>query len=183
VRDVPPSSGSPLARLGFVSPLARLGVLTAWAIAFGWLEAVVVVYIRTIIGLAHTETIPPAAEVMRRFAELPWLLPTEQTREAATLVMLATIAWLAGSTRASRFGAFLVAFGLWDIFYYVALYAMLRWPPSLATMDLLFLLPPHPWWYQPVWVPVAISCVMIAAGGILFVRSPAWQRNRAGVPG
>ena len=45
---------------------------------------------------------------------------------------------------------------------------MLRWPPSLATMDLLFLIPPHPWWYQPVWMPVAISCVMIGAGLVLF---------------
>jgi hypothetical protein len=60
-----------------------------------------------------------------------------------------------------RLGAFLVVFGVWDIAYYIALYALLRWPPSVATLDLLFLIPPGPWWIQPVWVPVAISCVMI----------------------
>jgi len=160
--------------------LPRLGWLTAFAVAMGWLEGVVVVYIRAILGLAHSETIPPAAEVMRRFAERPWLLPTEQTREAATLVMLVAVAWLAAPTRPARFGAFLIAFGLWDLAYYVALYAMLRWPPTLATMDLLFLLPPHPWWYQPVWVPVAISCLMVGAGLVLFGgRSPGPPASKA----
>ena len=59
--------------------------------------------------------------------------------------------------------------------YYLALYALLRWPPSLAEPDLLFLIPPGPWWIQPVWVPVAVSCAMIAGGAWLFAR-PA--RNR-----
>lgn len=145
--------------------LARtLAPLLAFAAAMGWLEAVVVVYIRGLVGIARPETIPPAAEVMRRFAALPWLLPTEQTREAATVVMLASVAWLAARTWPGRLGAFLVCFGVWDIFYYVGLKALLRWPPSLFTRDMLFLIPPHPWWYQPVWVPIAISAVMIAAG-------------------
>lgn len=160
-----------------------LGALIAFAVAMAWLEAVVVVYIRAILGIAQTETIPPAAEVMRRFVVRPWLLPTEQTREAATIVMLAAVAWLAAPTRRARFGAFLLAFGVWDVFYYVALYAMLRWPPSLATMDLLFLLPPHPWWYQPVWVPVAISCVMIAVGGALLTQPSGPARNPTLTPG
>jgi hypothetical protein len=86
--------------------------------------------------------------------------------------MLAAVGWLAGSRPAARFGAFLVSFGVWDIGYYVALYALLRWPPSLATMDLLFLLPPSPLWYQPVWLPIAISCVMIGLGLVLFFRPP-----------
>ena len=164
-------------------PPARLAWVALFAVAMGWLEAVVVVYIRAIIGLAHSETIPPAAEVMRRFVEQPWLLPTEQGREAATLVMLAAVAWLAAPRWPARLGAFLVVFGVWDIFYYVALYAMLRWPPSLATMDLLFLLPPHPWWYQPVWVPVAISCVMIAGGAVLFLGRGAAARAAHETPG
>ena len=74
----------------------------------------------------------------------------------------------------ANIGAFLLTFGIWDITYYVALYAILRWPPSLATMDVLFLIPPGPWWHQPVWVPVAISCGMIALGARLFLgRSTA----------
>ena len=147
---------------------ARLAAVLLFAVAMGWLEAVVVVYIRGLLGIAHTETIPPAAEVMARFQALPWLLPTEQTREVATIVMLATVAWLGAGRLRSRLGAFLVVFGVWDIAYYAALYALLRWPPSLGTMDLLFLIPPHPWWYQPVGVPISLSLVMIVFGLWLY---------------
>jgi len=136
----------------------------------GWLEGVVVVYIRALIGIAHAESYPPADVVIARMAALPWLIPTEQTREVATITMLATAAWLAAPRLSGRLGAFLVAFGVWDIVYYIALWVMLRWPPSLAAMDMLFLIPPLSWWYQPVWVPAAISCGMIAVGIRLFRR-------------
>jgi hypothetical protein len=144
--------------------------LVLFAVAMGWLEGVVVVYIRALLGLAHGEAYPPARAVIARMAALPWLVPTEQTREVATLLMLAMAARLAAPRARPRFGAFLVCFGVWDLTYYVALWLMLRWPPSLASMDLLFLIPPGPWWYQPVWVPVAISCGMIFAGVRMFRR-------------
>ncbi len=156
----------------------RLGVLVVFAAAMGWLEGVIVVYIRGLLGIAHGGGAPDPAEMTRRFASISWLAPTEQTREAATLVMLAAVGWLTGRRLASRFGAFLVAFGVWDIVYYLALYALLRWPPGLGTMDVLFLLPPGPWWNQPVWVPVAISCVMIACGSWLLLR----DGRRPGTP-
>jgi hypothetical protein len=136
----------------------------------GWLEAVVVVYIRALIGLGPGEDPPRAAEAMRRFAEIPWLMRTEQGREAATIVMLAAAGFLAARRWSARCGAFLLAFGVWDIAYYAGLWAHLRWPPSLATLDLLFLIPPHPWWTQPVWVPIAISCGFIGFG--------IWQLHR-----
>jgi hypothetical protein len=138
----------------------------------GWLEAVVVVYIRAAFGFPHGPQVPEPADLARRFGGFDWFLLTEQGREAATLVMLACVAWLAARRWSARLGAFLVAFGTWDIVYYVALYAHLRWPTSLVTMDLLFLIPPGPWWYQPVWVPIAISLVWIAAGSWLVLRSP-----------
>lgn len=148
----------------------QLFLVAVFAVATGWLEAVIVVYIRGLLGVGPGHTFPAESEFVRRFLALPWLLPTEQSREAATLVMLASLAWLAGSRLRSRLGAFLVTFGLWDIVYYGALWVLLRWPPSLATKDLLFLIPPGPWWYQPVWLPVAVSCLMIAAGTWLFLR-------------
>ncbi len=146
----------------------RLAVLVLFATAMGWLEAVVVVYLRALLGVAHGSAAPAPDELTRGIASLPWLIDTEQGREVATIVMLAAVAWLAAPRLLPRLGAFLVAFGVWDIVYYVALYLLLRWPPSLATLDLLFLIPPGPWWIQPVWVPVAISCAMIAAGSWLF---------------
>ncbi len=155
---------------------ARLATLVLFAVAMGWLEGVVVVYIRGLIGMAHGPAVPSPQEVMRRFGERPWLLPTEQTREAATLVMLAAVAWLSAGRARGRLGAFLVIFGVWDIVYYLALYAMLRWPPSLATMDVLFLIPPGPWWSQPVWVPVAIATGMILGGLRLYRHGTAEGR-------
>ena len=47
---------------------------------------------------------------------------------------------------------------------------------SVSSTDFLKALenkiPPHPWWYQPVWVPIAISCGLILLGRQL-------HRNRA----
>jgi hypothetical protein len=154
-----------------------LVMLFLFASAMGWLEGVVVVYIRGLLGAAHGPETPSPAQVVTRFGQIPWLLPTEQSREAATLIMLAVVAYLSARSSRARWGAFLFIFGVWDIVYYVALYAMLRWPPRMTTMDVLFLLPPGPWWNQPVWLPVLLSCVMIAIGVVLFRESePARDR-------
>jgi hypothetical protein len=157
----------------------RLLALLVFAAAMGWLEAVVVVYIRGLLGIAHAETIPAESEVLARMRALPWLLPTEQTREVATLTMIAAAGWFAADRWRARLGAFLIVFGIWDLAYYGGLYALLRWPPSLATKDLLFLIPPHPWWYQPVWVPMAIATAMVLLGFRLFVAGPP-RSGRAG---
>ena len=162
-------------------PGLRLAVLVVFASAMGWLEAVVVVYLRALLGVAHGSAAPAPDELTRQFGSLPWVIGTEQGREAATLVMLATVAWLATPRFLPRLGAFLVAFGTWDIVYYIALFVLLRWPPSLATPDLLFLIPPGPWWIQPVWVPVAISCVMLAAG-VRLLRSEGPRAQRPAIP-
>ena len=161
-------------------PRARLLALALFAVAMGWLEGVVVVYIRAMIGITPGTTVPDPAGVAERLHAIPWLVGTEQTRELATLVMLAAVSWIAARAWRARLGALLVCFGVWDIVYYVALYALLRWPPSLATMDVLFLIPPSPLWYQPVWVPVAISCGMIAGGAALFLREAAGPRPEPG---
>ena len=154
---------------GRVTPSrSRAVALLVFGAAMGWLEGVVVIYIRGLIGLTRGEGMPEVAEVMRRVHTLPWLLPTEQSREVATIAMLAAIAWLAGTRPRSRVGAFLVVFGTWDIVYYGALFVLLRWPPSLTTMDVLFFIPPSPLWHQPVWVPIVISIGMIAVGARLY---------------
>ena len=152
--------------------------LVLFAVAMGWLEGVAVVYIRALLGIAHGGGYPGAKAVLARMAALPWLVPTEQGREVATLAMLAAAAWIAAPRARGRLGAFLLAFGVWDIAYYVALWTMLRWPPSLATMDMLFLIPPHSWWYQPVWVPVAISGGMVAVGIRMFGDTKERGRGR-----
>jgi hypothetical protein len=160
-------------------PVTRLFVLVAFAAAMGWLEAVVVVYIRSILGIAHAAGYPAAAEILRQITRMGWLLPTEQTREAATIIMLAAVAWLTDDRWPARAGAFLIEFGVWDIVYYIGLRVLIGWPPSLTTMDLLFLIPPSPLWHQPIWVPVLISCGMIAWGTVLLLR-PQSEARRLG---
>jgi hypothetical protein len=55
-----------------------------------------------------------------------------------------------------------LAFGVWDIFYYVFLKVLTGWPHSLMDWDILFLLP-LPWW-GPVIAPVSIAVLMILWG-------------------
>ena len=144
-----------------------MAALLLFASAMGWLEAVVVVYIRTLLGFGPGQPNPSPEVVAERFQRFPWLMATEQGREAATLLMIVGVAWLAGGRFLGRLGAFLLVFGVWDLVYYVGLFVMVRWPTSLGAMDLLFLLPPSPWWYQPVWVPASIALVMAVVGGTL----------------
>jgi len=83
-------------------------------------------------------------------------------REAATLVMLLAVGVLAGRAWRSRLGYAAIAFGAWDIFYYVFLKAMCGWPHSVMDWDILFLIP-LPWW-GPVLAPVLISLLLILWG-------------------
>lgn len=139
--------------------------ITAFGIAMGHLEAVVVVYIRKILGITTLEHLDPAV-----FQQMPgWLIAVEQTREAATIVMLTALAIIAGRTARQSLGVFLYSFGVWDIIYYAALKAMLGWPASLVTTDCVFLIPAP--WFAPVWVPVSVSCVLIIVG-VKLMRPP-----------
>src|SRR5207247_2023763 len=87
------------------SARARALCLIVYAAAMGWLEAVVVVYIRAILGIARAEGMPAANAVMERFRTRPWLMPTEQTREAATRLLLPAGAWPAARRWRPRFAA------------------------------------------------------------------------------
>jgi len=112
---------------------AALLVLFAAAMAF--VEAAVVVYLRRVLG--EVEIFP--------MKDLPApLLAVEIAREAATIVMLAAVSLLAVRGGLRRMGAFLLVFAAWDIFYYLWLYATIRWPAGLGDWDVLFLIP-APW--------------------------------------
>jgi hypothetical protein len=128
------------------------------AIAMAWLEAAVVMYLRFFIDRIDPYQLDPLPLI----AELGEI---ELVREVATLVILFCVGWLAGRERYSRLGYFLIAFGLWDIFYYVFLRVMGGWPETILDWDILFLLP-LPWW-GPVLAPVLVSLLMIVFGSLL----------------
>jgi hypothetical protein len=155
-----------------LSPRQRWAAVSAFAIAMGYLEAAVVYYLRTMVNRID----PYQADPLPDFAGLA--LP-EVMREAATMVMLGTIGWLAGRTWRGRIGFTLLAFGIWDIAYYIFLYPLTGWPKSLASWDILFLIP-LPWW-GPVWAPVSIASLMIGFGLLSTVleqgEPPVWPRN------
>ena len=81
--------------------------------------------------------------------------------------MLLAVASLAGRGPLQKLAYFLLAFGVWDIGYYVALKVMLGWPASLGTRDLLFLTPRQ--WWAPVWQPLLISSVFVVVALALLL--------------
>jgi hypothetical protein len=140
---------------GDLSARTRWAIVMVFAIAMAWVEAASVFYIRSLVDRIEPYQAGP----------LPMngaLGDVELWREAATLVMIATLGVLAGRTWRRRAGYAALAFGTWDIFYYVFLRLISGWPRTLLDWDILFLLP-LPWW-GPVLAPVSIALVMILWG-------------------
>jgi len=138
----------------------KVACLAAFAVAMAFVEAAVVVYLREIIG----------AGPVFPMKEIPaLLLVVEVGRETATIVMLVSVAVLSVRGGLRRMGAFLLAFAIWDIFYYVWLYATIGWPAVLADWDVLFLIPVP--WVGPVWSVLLLSAGMIAFS-VRFLGAP-----------
>ena len=129
-----------------------------FGIAFGYLEAVVVVYIRRILPEDGWKMVYNISGLVQ-FLKDHKILFIEQTREVSTIVILAVVAILSGTKNRERLAYFLWIFGTWDIFYYIFLKIWLGWPESLFTLDILFLIPLP--WITPVLLPVACSLVMM----------------------
>lgn len=133
--------------------------ISIFSIAMAYLEAAIVVYLRRLFGIGDLILQVPPFDQQIAVIELG--------RELATLIMLLAIGWIAGHNIQSRLSFTFIAFGVWDIFYYVWLNIFIGWPISLLDPDLLFLIP-LPWW-GPVLSPVLISILMIT-GGIAVLR-------------
>ncbi len=125
--------------------------LGVYAVAMGWLEAAVVVYLR--------ELYYPDGFRFPLVPLPPRILAVEWIREATTLLMLAAVAALAGRDRVDRFFVFGFLFGVWDLVYYVGLWAFLGWPDSLWAWDVLFLIPLP--WLAPVLYPCLVSALLV----------------------
>ena len=136
----------------------RLISVAIFAVAMGILEAICVVYIRKII-------FPPDGNIAN-IAITDFNFTIEAIREAMTIIMLGTMSILAAYNFRTRLAMFFLAFGIWDILYYVGLSVLLNWPTSIMNWDTLFLIPIA--WYSPVIVPVIISLYFIG-GGIFII--------------
>jgi len=140
----------------FYSLLVRI---TLFAIAMAYMESAVVVYLRAI---WYPEGFVFPLKVLNYH-----IVVTEIFREAATMVMLISIAIITVKEAISRFAIFIYAFAIWDLFYYLFLYFLLGWPPSLLTWDILFLIPVT--WVGPVLAPVINSLTMILLAMLIIV--------------
>ena len=151
----------------------QLAVLLLFSVAFGYLEAAVVSYLRILHEPARLRFYPkrPPGELFPLLtleqlrasgSDQQHTLYTEIGREAATMVMLAAIALAVAKNARQWAAAFAIAFGIWDIVFYAGLKLLLNWPTSLFTWDILFLIPLP--WVGPVITPVLVSVAMIAAG-------------------
>jgi len=123
-----------------------------------YLESAVVVYLRAMYGIEDLIRDINFETDIYTFIEIG--------REAATLIMLAGVGIIAGINWPKKIGFFFLAFGIWDIFYYIWLYVFIQWPKSLFEWDILFLIP-LPWW-GPVIAPILISILLISIGYLLL---------------
>jgi len=136
----------------------NLVLVGIFAVAMAYLESAVVVYLRAMYGIE---------DLLRDINFKPDVYTfIELGREAATIIMLAMVALIAGNSRQKKLGYFFFSFGIWDIFYYIWLFIFIRWPKSLFEWDVLFLIP-LPWW-GPVISPILISILLFTIGYLLI---------------
>lgn len=156
-------------RRGLTLGWRRLLVAALFAAGFGFVEAAVVIYLRAAIGLlpGYAGTLADVVAASSQFyqqsqsvAQIPRsLLVVEALREAATIVMLTTLALLTAGRRRERWAMFLWVFAIWDGTYYLWLWATIRWPDSLLAPDVLFLIPAP--WIAQVWFPLLVSVLTV----------------------
>lgn len=169
--------------------MRTLLTVAVFAVAFAFLEAAVVVYLRHIVGFSpppigrdEVALVLPGIAFLKANAAVEiidsrTLLNIEMVRETATIVMLLSVALLAGRKFLEKVAYFFLAFGIWDIFYYVFLRMIMGWPQSLADPDILFLLPVP--WVGPVFVPVLISLVLVA-GSFIYLSGQGRKKGTNG---
>jgi hypothetical protein len=146
----------------------RLFGIFLFGIAFGFIEAVIVVYLRQLYNVPDRLFPIDMNAYSRRSIEM--------IRELCTLALILGAAWPAGKNGLQRFAFYAIGFGTWDIFYYLGLKLFIHWPASLLTWDLLFLIPAP--WAGPVLSPCLVSAALIGCGLFALRKMEAGYRYR-----
>lgn len=159
--------------------------------AFGYVEAAVVVYLRHIYQPVRQKLHPgkppddlfpliTTEQLKEQGPDYERLLLTELGREFATLLMLAGAALAVAANFRQWLAGFVLAFGVWDLVFYLFLKSILNWPDSLRTWDILFLLPLP--WVGPVLSPCIVAATMIWGGIVLLKRDIGGRGMRISGP-
>lgn len=153
--------------------------LTLFSIAFALVEATLVMYLRKVFSI-EGGLIQPDFEVLINLGVIAilnfgsqvipsnFITQVEIFRELATMVMLIAVAYLAGTNFKQRLGAYLIAFSLWDLFYYIFLKILTDWPKTLFDADVFFLFPLP--WVGPVLTPIVLFIILLILGIRLFTQ-------------
>ncbi len=162
--------------------ITRFVIAVVFSIAFAYIESAVVVYLRAIF---HPDGFTFPLRNFDTILQNKAILLTEIGREAATIVLIFTGAWLFGRNIQQRFAYFLTIFAVWDIFYYVwlkvlsaYLNAIPNWPQSIMDWDILFLIPMA--WAGPVAAPVLVSIILLVFAIIILYRDCRGKSIKAG---
>ncbi|MDO8575036.1 MAG: hypothetical protein Q7R61_02060 [bacterium] len=143
----------------------KLFVLILYAIAMALIESAVVIYLR--------ELYYPAGFLIKSASDLaviPYnIIRLELWREVATIIMLVAIGFLFANRLKLKIAGFVLAFSIWDLFYYFFLYVFLKWPSSLFTLDVYFLIP-FPW-VGPVWFPLMLFSALTIISLWFIIKS------------
>jgi hypothetical protein len=145
----------------------KTALIVIFSIAFAAIESAVVHYL-------HMHFFPDGFSFPLPEWD-PHFVSVEVGREAATVVVMFTVAYLAHQRWWGRFAWFMLIFGIWDIFYYVWLVVFEDWPESIFTPDLLFMIPVP--WAGPVLSPVLVSIGLIVCAVLLLA---GLDRGRGG---
>jgi hypothetical protein len=162
--------------------MKKVITVVIFGIAFGLVEAAIVVYLRKLLNIYNYNPSLGRDEVSLLIPGIAFLEPktalqiiqnsqvlnVERAREFATLVMLGTVAMLSAKKLGKRLAFFFLSFGVWDIFYYIFLKTIIGWPASLGDLDIFFLLPTP--WVGPVMVPIVLSMLMIVVSTLYILR-------------
>ena len=96
-------------------------------------------------------------------------LRIEIFREFSTLVMLILVSLFAFTQRIKRWAAFFFTWGVRDIFYYVWLKILIRWPAHWTDWGILVLIPVP--WVAPFITPVMMAFFFMLGGLLIILKN------------
>ncbi len=156
----------------------KLLILILFSIAFAFVEASAVFYLREMFGYRDGYNLPEY-QILLDLALISFvslskplfsnaqIYSAELLREASTIIMLVCVSLLVADKLKQRVGAFLISFAIWDIFYYIFLRYLTGWPKGLLEKDVFFLVPVP--WVGPVIFPLVIFIILFFVGIKLYL--------------
>jgi hypothetical protein len=144
----------------------KLSWLIIWGLAFGFIEAAVVIYLRKLYY-------PDGFGFPAVFAHTD-ISVVELIREFTTLIIMWAVAEVSYRSLQAKLAVFMILFGIWDVFYYAVLRFFLKWPETFNTWDILFLIPSP--WVGPVWAPLLVAVSLAISGVILLKKHEAGKK-------